>query len=168
MLSDAASRCGSPRPPGPNTLAVPSPSPVRQKSNKSVRKAAWGKFIRKTSEQMLGIPGLTKVNNITQLYTKLYRRQHCYFYHSIEAHGCQFRPSNTYKALVKYNLILMHVLPQNSPEVQVEEVEGSDSKNIIKLIKDYKQEVGKYRVSCLSFKILINRSNKIWKISKTK
>ena len=61
MLSDM-SRCGSPRPPGPNTLAVPSPSPVIQRHAKSVRKAAWGKFIRKTSEQMLGIPGLNKVN----------------------------------------------------------------------------------------------------------
>ena len=29
----------------------------------------------------------------------------------------------------------------------MEEVEESDSKNIIKLIKDYKQEVGKYRPS---------------------
>ena len=64
MLSDV-SRSTSPRPaPGPNTLAVPCPSPVNQRNNKSVRKAAWGKFIRKTSEQMLGIPGLNKVKKI--------------------------------------------------------------------------------------------------------
>ena len=65
MLSEA-SRATSPRPPtcGPNTLAVPSPSPGSQRNSKAVRKAAWGKFIRKTSEQMLGIPGLNKVNKL--------------------------------------------------------------------------------------------------------
>ena len=55
LLSDV-SRSSSPKPPIPNTMAVPSPSAANQKITKSTRKAAWGKFIRKTSEQMLGIP----------------------------------------------------------------------------------------------------------------
>ena len=60
LLSDL-SRASSPRPLASNTLAVPSPSQV-QKITKSTRKAAWGKFIRKTSEQMLGIPTQNKVH----------------------------------------------------------------------------------------------------------
>ena len=55
-LLSVVSRSSSPKPQAPNTLAVPSPSAANQKITKSTRKAAWGKFIRKTSEQMLGIP----------------------------------------------------------------------------------------------------------------